>query len=114
MQTLKLPLTKKVFQWISGVWRDWDPALYRSSDEERLEEAVRQVAERFNLQYVPQHPIIGVVADIRFKMGGLSICGVNNVGATGIPARTLARCMESHIAQICKDLDWEFEIASEH
>ena len=108
---MNLKLSKKIWAWFSAQLRSWDPALARTPDERKLEQAVASTAAKFNLQYVEQAPVTGVDADIVIKFGGLSVCGINGVARTGIPQRTLARALEVHIRQLT-DVDWEFELAS--
>ena len=104
----ELKWTKRVIAW----WKRWDPAFFRSNAERELESAVLLTAERFKLRFVEPKPVVGVQADIVIRHGGLSICGVSGVANTGIPARTLARSLESHIRQLTT-VDWDFEIAGE-
>lgn len=100
--------TKRVIAWI----KSWDPALLRSTAETQLEQAVFATAEKFNLQFVEQKPVVGVQADIVIKYCGLSLCGISGVSKTGLPPRTLARALETHIRQLTTT-EWEFVLAGE-
>lgn len=100
--------TKRAIAW----FKRWDPALFRSNAERELESAVLLTTERFNLRFVEQQPVTGVKADIVIKHGGLSICGISDVAKTGLPKRTLARALETHIRQLT-NVEWEFELAGE-
>lgn len=104
-------MVTKIWKFLVSLVSDWDPAMYRTQEERALEKAVQDTAAVFNMGFVKQEPVVGVKADIVIKHAGLALCGINGVSTTGIPQRTLARAMETHIRQLT-DVEWEFELAS--
>lgn len=87
-----------------------DPALARTRQERWVERAAQLTAREFNLRYVPAQSVVGVQADVVFKVGGLPICGVSRGTNNKIPPKVLARVVEPSMRRLTKSVNWEYSV----
>lgn len=100
------PKWKRLWKWL---FKTMDPAMDRVDEDLALEQAVKEVAQRFGLSYVPQQPLVGVKADIIIERQGLPLCGISGQSKTGIPKGVLARAIQTHICQLT-DVSWDYQL----